>query len=55
MFGFTETEITVSIQEGQGSVGLDVIKGGHMSLNLFGSFNLKAVPVTAGKMCTFCV
>ena len=52
MFGFTETDITVSKQEGQGSVGLDVIKGGTMeSLNLFGSFNVKAVPLTAGMLC----
>ena len=55
MFGFTKTEINVSLQEGQGSVGVDVIKGGNISLNLFGSFNVKAVPVTAGKLCTFCV
>ena len=51
MFGFTETDITVTKQEGQGSVGLDVIKGGTMeSLNLFGSFNIEAVPLTAGKV-----
>ena len=53
MFGFTETDITVSKQEGQDSVGLDIIKGGTIaSLNLFGSFNIEAVPLTAGKLCT---
>ena len=56
MFGFTETDITVSKQEGQGSVGLDVIKGGTMeSLNLFGSFNVKAVPLIAGKLFKLCI
>ena len=53
VFGFTETDITVTKQEGQGSVDLDVIRGGTLeSLNLFGSFNVKAVPLTAGKLCT---
>ena len=53
MFGFTETDITVSKQDGQGSVGLDAIKGGTMeSLNIRGSFNIKAVPITAGKLCS---